>query len=129
MHKHPNEERIAALYDHFAKGEFDAVLAMCSDDITFEVPGRTPFSGVHTKADFKDWIGKVWSISEGTFREVPERIVANDHHGVALLDHFLSRGGREIQYRTNHIWEIRDGIFTHWEEWPGDEEIFTLAWS
>jgi hypothetical protein len=26
MHKHPNEERIAALYDHFAKGEFDAMV-------------------------------------------------------------------------------------------------------
>ena len=80
MHTHPNEERIAKLYDHFARGEFEKVLAMCSDDITFAVPGTTPFSGIHTKATFKDWIGKVWSISSGTFREVPKQIIANDHH-------------------------------------------------
>ena len=129
MSLHPNEEGLSRLYDHFSKGEFESVLKLCSDDITFTVPGHTPFSGVHTKADFTDWIGMVWTISGGTFREVPYRIVANVRAGVVLLLHSLTREGRELRYRTVHVWEIRDGLFTRWEEWPGDEEASTTVWS
>jgi uncharacterized protein len=128
VHRHRTEELIARLDDSFSQGDFDAVLALCADTITFTVPGRTPFSGVHSKADFQDWIGKVWSISGGTFREVPVKIAANDHQGVVLLDHHLTREERTISYRTVHVWEIRDGVFTKWEEWPGDEDAFTRAW-
>jgi ketosteroid isomerase-like protein len=129
MSHHPNEERLARLYGLFATGQFVDVLSMCIDDMTFAVPGKTPFSGIHTKATFPKWIEQVWSISGGTFREIPYRIIANDHHGVVLLDHYLTRHGREIHYRVNHIWQIRDGMFTAWEEWPGDEDTFTTAWS
>ena len=129
MNVHPDEQRFSRLYDHFSKGEFESVLKLCTDDITFTVPDRTPFSGVHTKADFADWISMVWTISGGTFREVPYRIVTNERTGVVLLLHSLTREGRELRYRIVHLWEIRDGLFTRWEEWPGDEEAFTAAWS
>lgn len=129
MAQHPNEARLAQIYSLFATGQFPAVLDMCADDITFTVPGTTPYSGTHTKATFPDWLAKVWSISGGTFREIPYRMIANDDHGVVLLDHYLTRAGRELHYRVNHIWQIRDGVFTGWEEWPGDEEAFNQAWS
>src|SRR5688500_6875413 len=102
MPKHPNEDRLEKLYECFATGAFDQVLAMCYDNITFTVPGETPFSGVHTKTDFKEWIGKVWAISGGTFREVPYGIVANDYRGMVLLTHSLTRDGKEVRYRTVH---------------------------
>lgn len=127
--EHPSEKLLAELYERFARRDFAGVLAMCSDEITFTVPGHTLFSGVHTKADFQDWINQVWSISEGTFREVPRRIVANDRHGIVLLAHYLNRGGKELHYRTVHVWEIEKGLFTRWEEWPGDEAAFSDAWS
>ncbi len=129
MAHHRNEDRLARLYDLFATGQFAAVLSMCADDITFTVPGKTPFSGIQTKATFQNWIEQVWSISEGSFREIPYRIIANDQHGVVLLDHYLTRQGREIHYRVSHIWQIRDDLFSAWEEWPGDEDAFTAAWT
>lgn len=127
--QHPNEELITRFYELFAQGQFDTALRMCSDDITFKVPGNTSFSGIQTKATFQDWIQKVWTLSEGTFRETAYQIIANDSHGVVLLDHYLTRNGKETHYRVNHIWQIRNGIFTAWEEWAGDEAMFNVTWS
>lgn len=126
--QHPNETLLTRLYELFSTGQFGEVLSMCADDITFKVPGNTSFSGTHTKATFQSWIEKVWTLSGGTFREIPYRIIASDHHGTALLDHYLTRNGQEIHYRVNHIWEIRDGVLTGWEEWAGDEADFNAAW-
>jgi ketosteroid isomerase-like protein len=126
---HPNEERLRTAYEAFARGDLDAYLAMCADDIEFHVPGSTPFSGVHTKADFPQWITGVMEIAQGSFREVPYGFVANDDHGVVMLDHYLQRDGRDIHYRTNHLYDFLDGSFARWEEWPASEEAFNQAWS
>ena len=126
---HPSEELLAELYGCFARGDMPAVLAMCDDDITFEVPGTTSFSGTHTKATFmEDWIGKVMQICGGQFRETPVQFIANDTHGVAILDHWLERDGKGIEYRVDHIWDIRDGKFTRFLERPGNEDEFNRAW-
>lgn len=126
---HPNEDLLAETYACFSRGDMPGFLALCDDDIKFDVPGRTPFSGIHTKADFAEWIGKVMEISNGTFGERPVHLIANDDHGVAILEHWLERDGRRIEYRTDHIWEFRNGKLSSWQERPGNEEEFNRAWS
>ena len=56
-------------------------------------------------------------------------IIASDDHGVVILDHFIERDGKAIQYRTDHIWGIKDGKFTSWEERPGNQEEFNRTWA
>jgi ketosteroid isomerase-like protein len=129
MAQHPAEKLLADLYDKFATGDVNGFLAMCHDDIEFHVPGSVPFSGVHTKATFGDWIGKVMQICGGTFGERPVEIIANDDHGVVILDHWLERDGRRIEYRVDHIWEMRDGKMSRFRERPGNEAEFNAAWS
>lgn len=126
---HPSEVLLTELYSRFAKGDMPGVLEMCHDDIVFEVPGATTFSGTHTKATFPAWIGNVMEICGGKFQETVVRIVANDEHGVAVLDHWLERDGKPIEYRVDHIWELRDGKFTRFIERPGNEEEFNRAWT
>ncbi len=63
---HPNEQTLSAAYDAFAKGDLASYLALCADDIEFHVPGTTPFSGVHTKADFPQWMAGVMEIAHRT---------------------------------------------------------------
>lgn len=126
---HPNEQFLKELYEKFAKGDVPGFLAMCDDSITFAVPGATPFSGTHSKADFTEWIGKVMEISGGTFGESPVAIIANDEHGVVLLDHWLERDGKRIEYRVDHIWDIKDGKVTKFVERAGSEQEFNRAWS
>ena len=125
---HPNEERLHDIYERIA-ADIAGVLAMCDDAITFHVPGRTPFSGVHTKADFRDWLGKMEEIAGGTFGEKVVEIIANDEHGVVLLDQWLVRHGRRTDYRAEHIWDFRDGVLMRFRERFGDEEAFNQVWT
>jgi hypothetical protein len=81
------------------------------------------------KAGFLDLINKVMTISAGTFYEEVLDVVANDERGVVLLVHRLEKAGRPVEYRTAHLWWIRDGSFSAWREHPGDQEQFDRAWS
>jgi len=126
---HPNEVRLQELYAAFAKGDLPAVLGMCADSIQFRVPGSSPAAGTYTKGTFMDLVGKVMQMSGGTFSEEAHTVVANDHHGAVLLTHRFRRGDVPVEYRTVHIWEIRDGLFTGFTEWPGDQGAFDKAWS
>ena len=126
---HPHENRLRELYATFARGDLAGFLAGCTDDVTFHVPGRTPFSGVHTRATFASFIGQVMAISGGTFREDIVDVFANADHGVLLLEHYFQRDGRRVAYRTAHVVELRDGKLARWEEWPGSLAEFDAAWS
>ena len=129
MAQNTEEQMLRELYSKFAAGDLPGVLAMCSDDIIFRVPGTNPLAGAYTNTTFADLIGKVMQISAGTFREDVVDIVANKDHAVAILDHAFERDGTKIAYRTDHIWQLRDGKFCGWLERPGDEEAFNRAWS
>jgi len=129
MAQHPSEKLLAELYDRFSKGDLPGVLGMCAPDMKFTVPGAAPFSGVYTRETFPGMVGEVMRISNGTFGEIPVHIIASDDHGVVILDHFLERDGKRIEYRTDHIWGIKDGKFTSWEERPGNLDEFNKAWS
>jgi ketosteroid isomerase-like protein len=125
---HPIEELLADLYQRFGQGDLEGVLSLCTDDIIFEVPGSAPFSGRYTKATFPQLVQRVTEISRGTFGERPIQIIGNDDHAVALLDHWFERKGARVEYRTDHIWGVRDGRFSSWLERPGNQDEFDRVW-
>lgn len=129
MAQHPNEKLLTDVYNAFAKGDPMFMFGHCLPEMTWTVPGSTPFSGVHSNEGFMAALGQVMQISAGTFGESPVRIVANDDSGVVVLDHWLERDGKRIDYRTDHLWGIKDGKFISWEERPGNLEEFNTAWS
>ena len=55
-------------------------------------------------------------------------VLANDAHGVVLATHRLTRDGTEHEYQTAHVWNIRDGRFTEWWEYPRDLHAFDRIW-
>jgi ketosteroid isomerase-like protein len=126
---HPNEALVRRLYDTFSKGDLPGVLAMCDDSITFTVPGSAPFSGSYDRATFPGMVMRVMEISGGTFGEALVDVVANDDRAVAMVEQWLERGGKRIEYRTDHIWGLKDGKFTSWLERPGNQAEFDRAWS
>lgn len=127
---HPNVERLRRLYDDFGKGDLEAVLAACADEIVFHVPGHNALSGSYSKAQFGPaLIAKVMQLSAGTFQEMVDDVLANDTHGVVLARHRLQHAGTLQEYHTVHVWRIRDGVFTEWREYPRDLYQFDAIWS
>ena len=125
---HPNEDRLRELYAIFATGDLQGFLDGCTDDVTFEVPGNTPFSGTFTKTTFPEWITGVMTRAEGTFREDVLDVFANDDRGILLLNHEFDRAGAHRQYGTAHIVTFRGGKIATWLERPDKLSEFEDAW-
>ena len=106
-----SEKLLKELYNRFARGDIEGVIAMCDESMVWKVPGSIPTSGIYSNHTFGKLVDMTMQMSEGKFRESPVDIIANDSHSVVLLIHSLGRNGKRIEYRTGHRWTIRNGKF------------------
>ncbi len=128
--KHPNAQVLEQLYNHFAKGDIPAVLALCDDKITFELKGKSKLAGKFTKADVgQKFFAKLAELSGGDFKLELHDILASDRHAVALASSFFSKGGEKVQLRAAHVWRFENGKPVAWYEYPRDMYAFDQAWS
>lgn len=127
---HSNEQVLRDGYALFGKGDVEGFLATCTDDVVFTVPGNNVMTGEYDKAGFaRDFISRFMAYTKGDFREDIVDLVANDEHGVLLLEHHVGHDGRTAEYRTSHVVTFRDGRIASWREWPGDLTAFDAAWT
>ena len=127
---HSNEETIRAAYAAFVQGDLNGYLKYCTDNITFSVPGKGKISGTHKRNEFiSPWVSGVIELTNGTFRETVNDVVANDHRGVVLATHEFERNNQKFKYDTAHIYTIKDGKLDSFHEYPADLYYFDEAWS
>ncbi len=126
---HPLEQIIRDAYAAFGRGDVDGYLTACTGDFTFNVPGRSGIGGAWVgRKGLHDLAAKVMTMSAGTFHEEVEDVLANDRHAVVLARHRFTREGSSKDYRTAHVYEIRDGKLAHCFEQPRDPAAFHEAW-
>jgi len=127
---HPNEQLLRDAYAAFARGDLDGYWSACADDFAFNVPGASKVAGrFRGKEAFMRMIGNVMALAGGQFEEEVHDVVANDHHGVVLAIHRFPRNGQQREYRTAHVYEIRDGMLAECWEQPQDPAAFDAAWA
>jgi ketosteroid isomerase-like protein len=126
---HPNEELLRNAYATFARGDIEGYWQMYAEDFAFHVPGRGQMAGTYKGKDqFFGMIGKVMQLTGDAFQEEVHDVVANDEHGVVLATHRFERNGRQREYRTAHVYHIRDGKPAECWEQPQDQYFFDEAW-
>jgi ketosteroid isomerase-like protein len=127
---HPHEQLLRQAYADFSRGDLPAYLNVCTDSITFRVPGRSVVAGTYDRGQFgPGLIARVMEASGGTFRETVLDVVANDTRGVVLAYHEFERNGRTRGYNTAHIYRIEGGRLASFEEYPEDLYAFDEAWT
>ncbi len=126
--KHPNTALLEKLYADFAQGNVNAVLAACADQVTFQVPGKSPLAGKYTKATFVQFATKLDELSGGTFKLDVHDVLASDLHAVVLATEKLTRGGKTSEYRAVHVWRMENGKPVAWYEYPRDLYQFDAIW-
>src|SRR2546422_5203690 len=108
-----NEDTLRTVYDAFTKGDVDTVMGLYTDDIKFHVSGRGLVSGDYSgKGEVLGFFGKLMELSGGTFHLEVLDILANNEHGITLTMERGQRGGKTLENRAVHVWEIRDGKCT-----------------
>ena len=126
---HPLEASIREAYAAFGRGDVDGYLQHCTDDFIFTVPGRGGVAGAWKgKQGLHELAGQAMALTGGTFDEEVEDVLANDRHAVVLARHRFKRNGAAKDYRTAHVYEIRDGKLAQCYEQPRDAASFHDAW-
>lgn len=127
MHRH--EELLRRIYGNAAAGNAAAVLADCTDDVVFHVPGGTRVSGSYTRERYHALVGKVMGLTQATYRESVQSVLADDERGVVLLVAALERDGAAIQYGAIHVWTFRDGRCAERWEYLDQYDAFMQAFA
>jgi uncharacterized protein len=109
MTEHPNATALRASQEAMASGDMQAAAAMVADDVVWhEIGNPEPVRGKRALEE---------RMTGGDF-EIEAKIhdvLANDEHGIALVDATAHRGGRTFTYRTAEIFHLRDGkIIERW---------------
>jgi uncharacterized protein len=95
-----------------------------------ELPGRSPLAGDHDGvAQVLGFFGRVFELSQGTFRTELHDVVANDEHAVALFTARADRAGRRLEDRIVEVFHIRDGKATEAWIYPADLYVSDEFWS
>ena len=126
---HPLEEIIREAYASFGRGDIDGYFRSCTSDFTFNVPGKSGISGIWVgKQGLHDLASKAMALSDGTFQEEVEDVLANDRNAVVLARHRFMRDRSSKDYRTAHVYEVRNGQLARCFEQPRDSAAFHDAW-
>ena len=80
---HSLEQTIRDAYAAFGRGDVDGYLRACTDNFTFNVPGRGGISGAWVgRQGLYNLASKAMSTTGGTFQEDVEDVLANDQHAI-----------------------------------------------
>jgi ketosteroid isomerase-like protein len=126
---HALESTIREAYAAFGRGDVDGYLRPCAEDFSFHIPGRGAIAGSwQGKGGLYELARRAMEVTAGSFREEVEDVLANDDHAVVLARHRFTRDGQSREYRTAHVYKVRDGkLATCWEQ-PQDLFVFDDAW-
>lgn len=123
MADHPNVALLRKGYSAFGEGDMATVGELFADDIVWHSPGSNPLSGDYKGKDqVFGLFGKLMELTGGTFTQQIHDVVANDEHGVVLVDNGAQRpDGRSWKGRSAQIWHIRDGKCTEYWLFADDQ--------
>lgn len=119
--EHAHKLLLQKMYSNYSNGNLKEFLADCSDEITFQVLGKSKLAGKYTKDTFlSDFFPRLAELSGGTFKTEVHDILASDRHGAVLVSHHLERGGKSLQIRSVNIWRFENAKPVAWYEYPRD---------
>ena len=123
-----NQETLRTIYDAFSKGDVDTVMVNLSDDIEYHITGRSLVSGDYAgKDEVLRFFTMLMELSDGTFGLEVVDTLTNEARGVVLCNERGKRGGRTLDNRSVHVWEMRDGKGTRFDGY--NEEVWDEFWS
>jgi ketosteroid isomerase-like protein len=128
--KHPNAATLEKFYADLAKNDVSAALNLCTDNMTFQLAGKSRLAGKFTRSSFAEgWAAPLKELSGNTHKLEVHDVMASDLHGTVLATHRLTRSGKTVELRTVHVWRFEGGKPLAGYEYPRDLYQFDAIWS
>lgn len=123
MAEHPNAQRLREGYEAFAKQDMETLNEFFAEDIVWHVPGHSPLAGTYKgKEEVFGFFMKLGELTQGSFSFEFHDFLANDEHGVAMVQARAQRDGKTLDEKAVHVWHISpEGKAT--EFWGFSEDI------
>jgi uncharacterized protein len=120
-------ELVRSAYEAFGKGDIPTVASLLADTEWHEAEGM-PYGGTYKGADeiFAKVLGPIAQDVEG-FQATPEEILPVADDRVISLGRYTGKGANgPVDVRYAHLWTVRDGKFTKFEQFT-DTKLFAEA--
>jgi len=125
-----NGQLVRDAYRAFAAGDIPTVLQFLEEDMVWQVPGRSPISGVFTGHEgVLDFFGRCLELSGGTLRISVDEVLSEGERVMVLCTVAAERNGRAWSSPEVQVWRVADGRATHFREFQGDQETEDAFWS
>jgi ketosteroid isomerase-like protein len=116
-----NKAIVQQAYNNFKTGDIEGLLNLMSDDITWALPemAGVPFAGKRTgRASVAEFFASV-NDSQEVITFEPRELIAEGDRVVALGSYSwrVKANGREFGCDFAHVWTIRDGKATEFQEY------------
>lgn len=115
-------------YAALTRGDVPGLLALCTADVTFDIPGNGLLSGHLSKEAFLAKLGEAMPAVGGTFRAEVLGITVSEDAGAVLTAQRAERDGALHTWRSVHWWRIRGGKLAELRELVDDAVAFDRAW-
>jgi len=130
MAEHSNVDLLRRGYDAFATGDMDTLRDLFSENIVWHVPGSNILSGDYEGRDAVfGFFGKLMEETGGNFRQEVHDILANDTHGVVLVDAHAERAGKTFDTHSVHVMHLENGQTTEFWNFIEDTTKADEFWS
>ncbi|MBO2452092.1 nuclear transport factor 2 family protein [Actinomadura barringtoniae] len=128
--EHPNVTLLRDGYTAFAKGDIDFIRTLLADHVVHRVPGHGPLCGDYsTPEEVLGFYVRLFELSGGTFRTEPYAVLADDDHGVALVQTYAERPGKVLDGRAVDIFALSGGRITEIRTLAEDQYADDAFWS
>ena len=129
---HTNELVVRRIYAAFARGDMEGVLADCTNDVVFRIPGANKVAGTYKgREGFTAFLTALAAVADmQSFEEDIDALACDDDHGVILTtQRFRRQDGQQVAFRSAVAFQFRHGKLSEFSERPGNQEEYDQAWS
>lgn len=131
MAEHPNVALVRKGYEAFAKADLATIQSLFADDVVWHIGGSNALTGDYKGKDsvLGEFLAKVITLSEGTFKTEVHDIVGNDSHVVALTHATGARAGKGLDLDGLTVFHVSGGKVTEAWSLSTDQSIEDAFWS
>ena len=130
MSTHPNAAFMRAVYDAYTGGDLASLSGHVHDDFAFHFPGRSSLAGVyHGLPEVIKLFTRQFELTGGDFQVRPQKILADDETGIALIRVRGARGTRRLDAPGVNVVRFQDGKLAEYWSYTYDQYAVDEFWS